>query len=395
MAADKAAPVLVAGAGIAGLTAALAFASRGFPVRVFERAASLDEVGAGLQLSPNATRILDRLGVLERLMPLAVRTEAVVLRRATSLAQIARVPLGAAGERRWGAPYLVAHRADLQAALLAAVSATPNIELTTGAELRDFSLENGVAAEFADGSEARGRLLVAADGVWSVVRGLSGRRGRSLFIGMVAWRATIAAADAPAGLFAADEVGVFLHPGFHLVAYPVRAGAAINLVAFTKGREMDEGWSGKADTAPLRRALAGAAPALAELAGRDVWSAWPIHIANLDGAWMSPQGLALIGDAAHAMTPFAAQGAAMAIEDADTLAAAIASGADFATALPAWDAARRARIRKVARRGAFNQFAWHARGPVAAARDLVLRLRGPERLAADMDWLYGWWPTQP
>ncbi|RUU52604.1 FAD-dependent oxidoreductase, partial [Mesorhizobium sp. M2C.T.Ca.TU.002.02.1.1] len=127
--------IVIVGAGIAGLTAALAFAERGFPVRLFEQARQLEAAGAGLQLSPNATRILRRLGVLERLLPNAVRPQAVVLKDAGSLRELARVPLGAAGESRWGAPYLAAHRADLQAALMAAVAQRPEIELVTGARV--------------------------------------------------------------------------------------------------------------------------------------------------------------------------------------------------------------------------------------------------------------------
>ncbi len=130
--------ILIAGAGIAGLTAALAFAQRGFAVDVFERAETLVEIGAGLQLSPNATRILDRLGVLDHLQRQAVRPDAVVIRRATTLAEVARVPLGDFAEQRWGAPYLVAHRADLQQALLTAVAANPQIRLTTGAACSRF-----------------------------------------------------------------------------------------------------------------------------------------------------------------------------------------------------------------------------------------------------------------
>ena len=129
--------IVIAGAGIAGLTAALAFAVRGYPVRVFERASRLDEVGAGIQLSPNATGILDRLGVLPGLRPAAVRPDAVVLRDASNLAELGRVQLGAAAEWRWKAPYLTAHRADLQSALLAHVAREPGIELVTGATVRD------------------------------------------------------------------------------------------------------------------------------------------------------------------------------------------------------------------------------------------------------------------
>jgi len=397
--------ILIAGGGIAGLTAALAFAQRGFAVDVFERAETLEEAGAGLQLSPNATRILGRLGVLDNLAGKAARPDAVVIRRATSLAEIARVPLGDFAEQRWRAPYLVAHRADLQQALLSVVAANPQIRLTTGAAVRDFAVSDERATlsveHLGQRQEAHGLLAVGADGVWSEIRALTGNVGKSRFIGQLAWRRTLVDGEDDFAAFQAacpgTVVTAFLHPGFHLIAYPLRAGKATNLVAFTRNRrELKADWNLVTDTGPLMAAMQHVHPALSSLAtpGKP-WTAWPIHVADLDGAWVDPGGLALIGDAAHAMTPFAAQGAAMAIEDADTLAEAIAaalpSGRNrMADALADWGVARRRRVLKVARRGALNQFAWHARGPVATARDLFMRLRGAEKLAADLDWLYGW-----
>ena len=188
----------------------------------------------------------------------------------------------------------------------------------------------------------------------------------------------------------------FLHPGFHLVAYPMRSGTAFNLVAFTKGERIAEGWSGKADAGILSRAMSGTSPALTRLAtGAGPWTAWPVHTVDPHHAWTSPDGTALIGDAAHAMTPFAAQGAAMAIEDAATLAASVAEAPEnLSEALASWEKSRKVRIARVARRGAFNHLAWHAAGPVALARNLVLKMRSSETLAADLDWLYGWRPPK-
>lgn len=393
-------PVVIAGGGIAGLTAALAFAQRGFAVEIYEQAPRLETVGAGIQLSPNATRILASLDVLERLLPMAVRPEAVALKDAASLKERARVPLGAFAEQRWQAPYLTAHRADVQAALVARVAETAGIRLITGATLTDIgtSPENLVGTFDQEGTEVRpiGSLLIGADGVWSKVRELPGLAGKSRFTGELAWRITIAA-DSTAGrtfasVGAAGCVTAFLHSGFHLIAYPVSAGAAINLVAFTKGERIAEGWSGHADPAILTGALKGAAPALERLiAEAGTWLAWPLHAVDQKQSWTLPQGVALIGDAAHAMTPFAAQGAGMAIEDAATLAACIAeSPASIAHALATWEQQRKPRVAKVARRGALNHLAWHATGPVALARNLVLALRPQHRLASDLDWLYGW-----
>jgi salicylate hydroxylase len=391
--------IAIAGAGIAGLTAALAFASRGFAVEIFERSEKLEEAGAGIQLSPNATRILDDLGVLQFLLPKAVQPEAVILRDAKTLRELARVPLGAMAQKRWGAPYVVAHRADLQGALLEAISRQPAIQLVKGATVRSVTVGDGGASVSVDQSgksePADARLVVGADGVWSALRGEANAKSR--FTGELAWRTMIDSQSPQGRAFAeigsTDSVMAFLHSGFHLIAYPVRSGAAFNLVAFTPGKGIAEGWSGKADISILKQAMRNTAPALAQLAeNAGPWTAWPIHTVDPNAPWIAP-GLALIGDAAHAMTPFAAQGAAMAIEDAETLAASVAAAPDdLPAALAVWEASRRPRIEKVARRGAFNHFAWHARGPVALARNLVLKTRPPEKLAADMDWLYGWKP---
>jgi len=401
MAEARSRQIVIAGAGIAGLTAALAFAVRGYPVRVFERAQRLDEVGAGLQLSPNATRILDRLGVLPGLRHAAVRPDAVVMRDASSLAELGRVPLGAAAEWRWKAPYLTCHRADLQGALLAHVAREPGIQLTTGATVREVSphsLGITVSVETAGRiSQTPGTLLVAADGVWSELRRLVGDT-KSRFSGQVAWRRTVRAESAVgrslAQLGIGGSVTAFLAPGFHLVTYPVRAGSALNLVAFTGGKAIDATWSGTLDGKILKQAMRRTAPALQRLADDEgEWTVWPIHTVRPDARWTAPAGIALIGDAAHAMTPYAAQGAAMAIEDGETLAGHVLARPDsLAAALAGWEKERRQRIDRVARRGRLNRITWHAAGPVAAARDLVLRVRKPESLATGLDWLYGWTP---
>lgn len=386
----------IAGAGIAGLTTALAFARGGFEVSIYERAGRLEEVGAGLQLSPNATRILASLGVLPAIERLAVEPSEIELRRATDLRRVAAVPLGRTARDRWGFPYLTIHRADLQASLLEAVTGDDRISLRTGVAVQQAEIRDGqptLMLGTGDGSgEERFNLVAAADGVWSGLRGAVSGTG-SRYSGYVAWRTVLPAQGSSAGwLPPADRVTTFLHPRFHLVAYPLRAGEAVNLVALSRGPGMAETWSNAAETTVLAAAMRGADPRLATLVETGApWTAWPLHEVPAGGRWIDPKGIALVGDAAHALTPFAAQGAAMAIEDAAVLATCVADApSDVATALQRYETLRRGRIERVARRGAFNRFAWHAAGPIALGRDLVLALRPPRALAQDMDWLYGW-----
>jgi salicylate hydroxylase len=392
--------IIVAGGGIAGLTAALAFAGRGFAVQLYERAARLEEAGAGLQLSPNAVHLLRELGVTQALASVAVRPDAVKLVDAVSLKVLAEVRLGEFAERRWGAPYLVAHRADLQSMLLARARQEPDITIATEAAVSDFALHaRGVTASIDRGGrivEANGRLLVAADGVWSTLRALAGESGNSRFSGNIAWRATVRAGGEAGALlariFGSNAVGVLVHSACHIIVYPLRSGELFNLVAVIRGDSPGDVWTGQAAVDLLRRAVQGCAAevrALVEtVAG---WTVWPINTVAFAGPWALGGAFALIGDAAHAMTPFAAQGAAMAIEDAITLADTVAASPGIdGKALDGWEAARRQRIARVLRRGALNRFAWHASGPVALARNLFLRTRSGEKLATDLDWLYGW-----
>lgn len=385
--------IAIAGAGIAGLAAALCFARRGFGVSILERARRLEEVGAGIQLSPNAVRILDRLGLLAALDAVAVRPAAVELRRADSLRRIAAMPLGEAATRRWGAPYLTIHRADLHAVLADAVRADPAISLETDATVRGANLDGPVSlrVERGDGSveDVACDLAVGADGLRSTLRG-SGRLARpDRFTGHVAWRATTTPGFA-GGPVPADRVSVFLHPRFHLVAYPLRGGEIVNLVVIGRMPAPAGSGPGGARSALPPGIVAGAAEEIAAFLGAiDGWLPWPVNAVAADAPWVDPAGLALIGDAAHAMGPYAAQGAVMAIEDAAALAAAVAAhGDDLPAALARYQGVRQARVRQVAKRGAFNRFVWHAAGPVALGRDIVLALRRGESLAADLDWLY-------
>ncbi|MBU2485346.1 MAG: FAD-dependent monooxygenase [Alphaproteobacteria bacterium] len=384
--------ILIIGAGIGGLTTALAFARNGDDVDIVEQAPSLGEVGAGLQVSPNASRILIALGLGDALRQAMITPHEIVLASGRSLRKITHVPCGTFAADRWGAPYGVMHRADLQAMLLDAVIAHPRCRLhlnqrTTSAEIAGLPDRLGLPSP---------DLVVGADGVWSEARRLVPGASAPRFSGQVAWRFKVKTEETRRALNPTN-VTAFLGPRTHLVAYPLEQGKTINIVAITRGSDPGKTWAEREHPGArtdLLTAFSGWHPDLVSIlrqAPEMTW--WPLFEVP-DGRWHTAGGPVLVGDAAHAMTPFAAQGAAMAIEDGFELAQACARApGDLASTLEAYVTSRRARIGRARSRGAFNQFAYHARGPIRLGRDLVLALKSPESLAAELDWLYGYRAT--
>lgn len=378
------APVLIVGAGIGGLALAVALARAGLPVRLLERTPRLEEIGAGIQLSPNAGRALRRLGLDAQIDAAAVHPEGLALVSGVSGRDIVRLPLGVA-EARWGAPYRVIHRADLQR-VLAEAAGRLGVAVDLGADVTGVSFGADTAvAGLAGGRAVSGSALVGADGVRSIVaQALGAPAARPA--GSSAWRA-FAPAEALAPRRRRD-VTAWLGPGGHLVCYPMRDGR-LNLVAALPAAVAAEGWGVPGDRARLLSAFAGWNAALRGLASAaGAWTAWPLHErpAGFRGAGRAT----LIGDAAHAMLPHLAQGAAMAIEDAVALADHVAGGSgDIAAALRAYETARRDRVAAVLRRARESGRVYALDGMAASARDAALRLGGADALAAGLDWLYG------
>ncbi|MBB4569686.1 FAD-dependent monooxygenase [Rhizobium leucaenae] len=376
----------IIGAGIAGLTAALALARNGIRAAIFEQAEALTEVGAGLQISPNASRILDTLGVLDALRPVWLEPAEVRLVSGSSLRLLASVPCGSFARERWGSPYGAVHRATLQKALLAAVTANPLCELHLGRaiDVTDRQVLDAAIREDVD-------MIIGADGVWSRTRALVPSAPSPHFSGNIAWRFTIPETSAPS-ILDRTSVTAFLGPSAHLVSYPIKEHATFNIVANISGSSTSHDWSAtgtKAQREHLLRRFSGWNDAITSMLERQEQATfWPLYEASA-GRWHNGANVILIGDAAHAMMPFAAQGAAMAIEDAFELAGMVASH-PLAEALDLFEKHRLPRIARLRQRAAFNQFAYHVRGPVRLARDLVLSMRPPQRLAADLDWIYGY-----
>jgi salicylate hydroxylase len=394
--------IFIAGAGIGGLTAALALAAKGFRIVVIERAERLEEVGAGLQLSPNASRVLLGLGLSERLTPRAVVPEAISIMSARAGGELSRLPLGDAAGERAGAPYWVVHRADLQAALAAAVTEHPDIELRLGATFEDVaSHARGLTVVHRSGNSRNNELasaLIGADGVWSTVRQQLFPEVQPRFSGLIAWRGTFEATQLPKE-YTSRRVQLWMGPDAHLVAYPISGGRQINVVAVVPGTWNRPGWSTPGDAAEVMDAFSAKrwpGPARMMLGAVDGWRKWALFGIGEGCGWSKGQ-VALLGDAVHAMLPFAAQGAGMTIEDAAVLArhldAETAASADgIAAALKRYGRARRSRVTRVQRLARQQGRIYHLTGPAALARDLTIRALGPARVLARQNWIYDWRP---
>ena len=393
--------VLIAGGGIGGLAAALACRRAGAAVRVFERAPAFGEVGAGIQIGPNVTRILHAWGLAGALAQVAAFPDRLQVRSAASGQGLGVLTLGSSALLRYGAPYATVHRADLHQLLLTALQGQGGAELVLGAQLGSFSQSAAsVALRFADGSRTSGAALIGADGLWSLVRqGLLGD-GMPQPTGHLAYRAMLTQDDLPSAL-RSGQVTVWLGPHMHVVQYPVRAGAELNLVAIVHGdpdwlRAANAmpgqlaNWNQQADAADVARALQGVcAPLRALIEAAGGWRLWILcDRPPMNRPEQHAQGrVALLGDAAHPMRPYLAQGAGMAIEDAQILAACLGDGSgDVAAQLQGFALQRWQRNRRVQLRSRRNGRIFHARGPVRLARDAAMALLG-ERLL-DLAWLY-------
>jgi 2-polyprenyl-6-methoxyphenol hydroxylase-like FAD-dependent oxidoreductase len=390
--------VIIAGAGIGGLTAALALARNGFRALILERAEWLEETGAGIQLSPNATRILIGLGLAERLAPHVVAPTAIRVLGGRSGREIVRIPLGTEALHRYGAPYWVIHRGDLQAALSDAAAQDLNVVLRLGMSMEDFATHPHGVTVSARGNTGlwteHGHALIAADGLWSAARARMAANVTPRFAGRTAWRALVPAAQL-APEFREPLVHLWLGRDAHLVHYPVKGGKLINVVVIAADDWSGPGWSEPASRIDLLARLPSrrwAPQAHSVFRAPDAWLKWALY--ETEPLTSFAQGAAaLLGDAAHAMLPFLAQGAAMAIEDAAVAAQCLARMPDDpAAAWESYSAIRRGRARKVQRLAARNGKRYHRAGAAAMLRNTAMRLLGGERLLQNYDWLYDWRP---
>lgn len=388
--------IVIAGAGIGGLTAALAVAERGFRAIIMERAEKLEEAGAGLQLSPNASRVLIDLGLEKDLAPHIVAPDAISVNTARTGKELTRIPLGGAALSRYGAPYWIVRRADLQSALLARVTSHHDIDLRLGCQYEDVaSYAKGVTVVQRKGSARQQEpalALIGADGVWSSVRHQMYPDVQPQFTGRIAWRGTVDAKQLPRE-FNARRIQLWMGPNAHIVAYPMKDGQRINVVAIVTGRWNRPGWSEPGDAADIAQHFL---PPRWPIAPRmligavEGWRKWALFAMKDGGIW-GKGTVALLGDASHAMLPFVAQGAGMAIEDAAVIAKCLQEGqANVTAAFSRYAKLRASRLARVQRTARATGQIYHLGGPLAFARDQSIRLLGGQTLLARQDWIYTW-----
>jgi 2-polyprenyl-6-methoxyphenol hydroxylase-like FAD-dependent oxidoreductase len=382
--------IAIAGGGIGGLAAAIALARAGRRAVVFEQADGFAEAGAGVQVGPNGVRALEALGVWETLRDRTVSPRRIVVRDALSGATLNDIPLGPAFTERYGAPYRVAHRGDLLAALLATARGLPEIELRSGVAVTGLDVgPGGVTVHLATGGAFEAEALVGADGLHSAVRGRLLETSPPESAGHVLYRALVPIEAVPDGT-ETDCVALWLYPGGHAVHYPVSGGAGMNIVVAGETRGGPGGRGAPAAPADVLACLPQAVPTLATLlqAPQD-WRQWPAADRHPARRW-GEGPVTLLGDAAHPALPYLAQGAVMALEDAVVLGHCIAIEPAIAQALLAYERQRAPRVARLARLSRRQGRIYHLSGPLRLARNAVMSAMPPALFFRQLDWLYSW-----
>ncbi len=385
------AKVLIAGAGIGGLAAAGCLLLAGHEVEIYEQAPELGEVGAGIQQSANATHVLRHLGVLEALEERAFRPPVTEFRLFDSGEVLQALALAATHEERHGAPYLQLHRADYHAVLAARIE-----ELKPGCVCLDATATGfredtaSVTLHLAGGERASGDLLIGADGIKSAVRRRIAGENRPRYTGDSAWRLIVPVERLPAG-FLDGKSSIWVGPDKHAVVYFLRAGALLNFVGAVELEErIEESWTQKRPWEELRADFEGWHPdilRIVDAADRDACFRWALNAHPHLPRWSTAR-VALLGDAAHPMLPYVAQGAAMAVEDAAVLARALDEAESVPGALALYEGHRKPRARRVVEESRDNRRLFHLPGEDALRAAFAERNMDRER----SDWLYSYNP---
>src|SRR5213593_1177151 len=383
-------PVIIAGGGIGGLAAALALTRQGFAVKVLEQAPQLGEIGAGIQLGPNAFAAFDALGIGEKTRTRAVYTDHMVMHDALDETLVARVPTGESFREHFGNPYAVIHRADVHMSLLEGARESDRVEVLTGTTVQRIEQDDaGITVHDAKGGRHRGIALIGADGVKSAVRRqYVGDDAR--VSGHVVYRAVVDKKDFPQDL-QWNAASIWVGPNCHLVHYPLRGGEQYNVVVTFHSRNAEEWSVREGSREEVQSYFEGICPRARQLIDlpKD-WKRWATADREPIAQWNYGR-VTLLGDAAHPTLQYLAQGACMAMEDAVTLGEALrVNNNDFGKAFELYQRSRISRTARIVLSAREMGRIFHAKGVERLVRNDLWKGRTPERFYDAMEWLYGW-----
>ena len=382
--------VLIVGGGIGGLAAALALARQGIPSQVIEQAPEFKEIGAGIQLGPNVFRMFDVLGLTAPIGTLAVFPNNLIMMDSVSGEEVTRIPLGDAFRKKFKHSYALIHRADLHKVLLEACRQSDLIRLDASEKIvKVDDTGDGIVARSESGKEYRGAALIGADGLWSTIRQMVVGDGKPNVAGHITYRAVLPTSEMPEKFRWRDMV-LWAGEKVHLVHYPLRTGELFNLVAVFHSNRYEEGWDSYGDPTELHERFSKTCEPVRTLLNKiESWRMWVLCDRPPIKDW-SRGRITLLGDAAHPMLQYLAQGAGMSIEDAVCLAdCVVAANGDYAAAFRAYQQARylrTGRVQIMAR--VYGEF-YHASGVAKELRNMMLSSRTPEDAMSGMEWLYG------
>jgi salicylate hydroxylase len=390
MASPTGGPVIVAGGGIGGLAAALALVRQGFEVLVLEQAPAIGEIGAGIQLGPNAFHAFDALGVGDKARGRAVYTDCMIMHDAIDESLIGRLETGEAFRQRFGNPYAVIHRADVHLSLLEGAQETGRVQFLTNTRLERIEQNaDGVIAYDQNGKVHRGVALIGADGVKSVVREAFVNDPPRI-TGHVVYRAVVDKADFPTDL-QWNAASLWAGPKCHLVHYPLRGGEQYNVVVTFHSRQQEQWGVTEGSKEEVQSYFQGISPRPRQLIDLPKsWKRWATADREPIGQWSFGR-VTLLGDAAHPTTQYMAQGACMAMEDAVTLGESLRVHAnDWTKALDLYQRARVARTARIVLSGREMGRIYHAMGVERLVRNSLWKGRTQDRFYDAVEWLYSW-----